>query len=41
MAKTAGDLQLCQKISIDGDRLRYVSVAADGSLNDAFELQKK
>jgi hypothetical protein len=41
MAKTAGDLQLCQKISIDGDRLRYVSVAADGSVHDQFELQKK
>jgi 3',5'-cyclic AMP phosphodiesterase CpdA len=40
MAKTAGNLQLFQAITVDGPRLRFRSIAADGELNDAFELMK-
>jgi 3',5'-cyclic AMP phosphodiesterase CpdA len=40
MAKTAGNLQLFQTITIDGPRLRFRSIAANGELNDAFELVK-
>lgn len=40
MAKTAGERQLFQTITIDGPRLRFRSIAANGELNDAFELVK-
>lgn len=41
MAKTAGNRQLFQKITICGDRLAYASIAANGEVNDTFELVKK
>ncbi len=41
MAKMAGALQLFQQITVDGDRLRFTSIAANGEINDTFELVKK
>ncbi len=40
MAKLAGDRQLFQTIAIDGPTLRYTSIAANGELNDRFEIVK-
>ncbi|MEM1135180.1 MAG: metallophosphoesterase family protein [Bacteroidota bacterium] len=40
MERRAGDTQLFQIISIQGDKLTYEAYAADGSLYDAFDLMK-
>ena len=40
MAKTAGNIQLFQVISIDGNKLKYESYTATGSLFDSFSLSK-
>lgn len=40
MAKTGGNVQLFQVISINGNELKYESYTADGSLYDSFGLSK-
>ncbi len=40
MARVAEDTQLYQRISIDGDTLKYVARTAAGDRYDAFELKK-
>jgi len=40
MAKTGGNVQLFQTISINGGKLNYESHTATGELYDSFELKK-
>lgn len=39
MAKLAGNLQLFQRITVDGPVLRYAAIAADGTVVDTCELR--
>ena len=40
MAKTGGNVQLFQTISVNGGKLNYESYTATGELYDSFELNK-